>query len=158
MESRCLICSKTLLPATIYSGVYCAACTFLYERLVVLAKDQGIFYRTPLNRLVQQVFIAIKGDTNKSTAMPKVKKIKPPVLLTTEELKALPYQLYLRTEHWRVTRLAALRRAQRRCNRCGSKRKLQVHHKTYKNLGRELPADLEVLCRICHAAHHSLTP
>jgi 5-methylcytosine-specific restriction endonuclease McrA len=38
-----------------------------------------------------------------------------------------------------------------RCERCGSTRDLELHHKTYDRLGRELLSDLELLCSGCHA-------
>ena len=41
-----------------------------------------------------------------------------------------------------------------RCERCRSEIELQVHHKTYKNLGHEEPEDLIVLCEICHTKKH----
>lgn len=41
-----------------------------------------------------------------------------------------------------------------RCERCTSKRELQVHHKCYDRLGREWDQDLEVLCDTCHGGHH----
>ena len=37
-----------------------------------------------------------------------------------------------------------------RCERCGHPHSLELHHKTYERLGRELTSDLEVLCRRCH--------
>jgi hypothetical protein len=37
-----------------------------------------------------------------------------------------------------------------RCERCGYAHELQLHHKTYERLGRELISDLEVLCHQCH--------
>jgi hypothetical protein len=47
-----------------------------------------------------------------------------------------------------------LRLAHYRCERCGAKRTLEVHHRTYERLGRERDADLEVLCGDCHEVHH----
>jgi hypothetical protein len=34
--------------------------------------------------------------------------------------------------------------------RCGHQYSLELHHKTYERLGRELISDLEVLCKGCH--------
>lgn len=64
------------------------------------------------------------------------------------------YRAYLNSPHWRMVRNDALKRASYRCNRCQSKRDLQVHHRTYQRLGAELPGDLEVLCFQCHNGHH----
>jgi hypothetical protein len=66
------------------------------------------------------------------------------------------YESYLRTRRWREFRALALERALGTCERCGISEQthrllvLDVHHKTYKRLGREAPEDVEVLCRPCH--------
>lgn len=44
-----------------------------------------------------------------------------------------------------------------RCSRCGYKfyrAKLHVHHKTYKNIFKEEPEDLELICESCHEVEH----
>lgn len=61
------------------------------------------------------------------------------------------------SDHWRQTRLEALRHSRFRCKECGAKGKLEVHHKTYDNLYWETMDDLEVRCRACHEARH-VTP
>lgn len=76
-----------------------------------------------------------------------------------EALKRTPladmsYDEYLLTEHWRITREAALERAGWRCSLCNSPWNLQVHHRNYDRLGEELPTDLLVLCAGCHRRHH----
>jgi 5-methylcytosine-specific restriction endonuclease McrA len=67
----------------------------------------------------------------------------------------MDYSSYLETGHWKETRYKAILRAKHRCERCGKESGLQVHHKTYKNLGNEQEIDLEVLCRDCHEDEHS---
>lgn len=62
--------------------------------------------------------------------------------------------VYLRSDHWRETRLRALEAAGNRCQVCNSDRRLDVHHRTYERLGREAPGDLTVLCRGCHELYH----
>lgn len=64
------------------------------------------------------------------------------------------YQSYLRGSAWAAKRLAALNRAEHRCQVCYSNVKLQVHHRTYERLGDERPSDLTVLCDDCHAKFH----
>lgn len=70
------------------------------------------------------------------------------------------YRMYLLSDEWQLRRLEALRAAGFRCERCGwishGLRGLEVHHRTYERLGQELPADLEVLCRLCHAEEHGI--
>lgn len=64
------------------------------------------------------------------------------------------YLAYLNSPSWRATRARALQLAGYRCQRCGAKRDLQVHHKNYDRLGREWDVDLEVLCADCHEGEH----
>ena len=71
-----------------------------------------------------------------------------------EERAPDSYQAYLNSPGWRWTRNEALKRARWTCRRCGSRRDLQVHHRSYQRLGAELPSDLEVVCFRCHNQHH----
>ena len=71
-----------------------------------------------------------------------------------QNLRELPYQDYLKTEHWQKTRDEALRLGRHECRICRAKKTLDVHHRTYERLGHEDQADLVVLCRICHRLFH----
>lgn len=73
------------------------------------------------------------------------------------EARAMPYEEYLKTEYWRMTRRAALRHYGKQCGRCGSAEDINIHHRTYERLGAEELADLEVLCRSCHAQEHGIS-
>lgn len=73
-----------------------------------------------------------------------------PKRMTRDEYR----DVYLRSDHWRETRLAALERAEHRCQVCNRDGSLDVHHRTYERLGEERPADLTVLCRACHSLFH----
>jgi len=76
--------------------------------------------------------------------------------MTAKELRSLPYQEYLKSTHWQRVRLDALKRAGYECRACEIDGvELQVHHLTYKRLGRERPRDLRVLCADCHKAVHA---
>jgi choline dehydrogenase-like flavoprotein len=41
-------------------------------------------------------------------------------------------------------------RLRNRCEGCGTTHSLELHHKTYERLSRELLSDLELLCKSCH--------
>lgn len=69
-------------------------------------------------------------------------------------MKGQKYRLYLRSETWQRKREAALQRAGSRCQLCNSTGNLQVHHRTYERVGRELDSDLTVLCGGCHKRFH----
>ena len=60
------------------------------------------------------------------------------------------YHEYLNSSTWKARRQAKLAKAKYRCENCGEKGYLEVHHKTYKNLGNEDTNDLIVLCKGCH--------
>jgi len=66
------------------------------------------------------------------------------------------YKAYLRTSHWFRKRKAALDHYGSKCSECGYTKHLQVHHKTYANIGNEQMEDLQVLCSVCHKLKHRL--
>ena len=60
------------------------------------------------------------------------------------------YQEYLKSDHWREVRKEKLKEAGYKCERCGAKESLDIHHLTYARLGHERMSDLQALCRPCH--------
>lgn len=68
------------------------------------------------------------------------------------------YANYLKSDHWKATRLLALEHYGNRCSICGSSERLQVHHKHYSSLKHETMADLQVLCVGCHENSHEGKP
>lgn len=75
--------------------------------------------------------------------------------METAALRHLPYDEYLKTEHWQERRRAALEAARYVCQFCYKRDvELHAHHLTYERLGEELPTDLRVLCSLCHQAAH----
>lgn len=68
------------------------------------------------------------------------------------------YNAYLRSKHWRRTRLQKIEEKNGVCEICHKKPKstsvLHVHHLTYKNIGNENMADLMCLCADCHNELH----
>ncbi len=64
------------------------------------------------------------------------------------------YRAYLRSEGWKQRRQAALDRARGFCEDCGARGSFDVHHRTYKRKGNELPKDLVAVCRECHQERH----
>ena len=57
------------------------------------------------------------------------------------------------TRRWRKIRMAAIRRANFMCGRCGMQfaaARLEVHHIHGRELG-DVAANLQCLCRPCHA-------
>ena len=72
--------------------------------------------------------------------------------------RSLFYVVYLHSPLWRLRRRIWIVRAGSRCRRCGSRRRLTIHHRTYQRLGRERRADVTVLCWRCHRRHHPVRP
>jgi len=62
------------------------------------------------------------------------------------------YSYYITySRRWKKKRKACYKRFGYRCALCNSPRRLEAHHRTYKNLYNEKPGDLTCLCRDCHA-------
>lgn len=62
---------------------------------------------------------------------------------------------YLKSLHWRITRWRKktqmwYSRGAVFCERCGSRKRLHVHHVTYERLGWERMSDLQIICHKCH--------
>ena len=68
--------------------------------------------------------------------------------------EASQYTEYLKTGHWQQKREQAIEFWGERCMVCDSQEALNVHHRTYRNLGNEHILDLVVLCADCHALFH----
>jgi 5-methylcytosine-specific restriction endonuclease McrA len=67
----------------------------------------------------------------------------------------MTYHQYILSRRWRdnPARLAELEASGFRCRLCnadGTESSLEVHHRTYQNLGNEQVGDLTTLCRRCH--------
>jgi hypothetical protein len=70
----------------------------------------------------------------------------------------ITYAEYLRTEHWQDVRRRfwASKLHDGKCYACGTTGKLNVHHKSYKRIGREKLNDLCLLCDNCHSETHRI--
>lgn len=64
------------------------------------------------------------------------------------------YRQYLASNIWREKRWRVMERAGRICEGCGTERATQVHHLTYKRVGREMLFDLVAICDGCHEVVH----
>jgi 5-methylcytosine-specific restriction endonuclease McrA len=67
---------------------------------------------------------------------------------------SLLYDSYLHSQLWRARRWQWIAQARGRCQHCGHRGDLTVHHLTYARLGRERDEDVQVLCWPCHHARH----
>ena len=79
------------------------------------------------------------------------------VCKTTGE-KVDNYNQYLKTEHWKYTRLKVLKKYKNKCYMCSYDMMIQVHHKTYDRIGNEDVDVLITLCKACHLKVHNMLP
>lgn len=70
------------------------------------------------------------------------------------------YEDFLQTDYWKMVREIKLQQSENKCQVCGSKSNLNVHHNTYAHHGKEHLhlADLVVLCKDCHSLFHHKLP
>ena len=64
------------------------------------------------------------------------------------------YKDYLKSPEWREKRLLVLDRCNNVCEGCRQKVAIEVHHLTYKNVGKEFLFELIGICLGCHERVH----
>lgn len=74
--------------------------------------------------------------------------------IDTEEV-VYNYKDYLKTDHWKnIKKRYRKSKLIQNCYICGSQNNLNLHHKSYKRIGKERLNDLIPLCRECHYFTH----
>ncbi len=70
----------------------------------------------------------------------------------------ISYREYLQSEHWQElkARFRQSKLCKHRCYVCGGAEHINIHHKSYKRIGRERLNDLIELCQDCHYLTHEL--
>jgi len=69
------------------------------------------------------------------------------------------YKRYIKSDAWKLKRLDAIKHHGQDCQQCGHFlpiSMIQVHHITYKRLGKELMEDLMIVCKPCHEKIHGI--
>ena len=67
------------------------------------------------------------------------------------------YRRYLKSNHWKDLKKAAISYYGARCNFCGSRNNIEIHHLRYaSNLYLIKLRDVIPLCNKCHSASHTL--
>jgi 5-methylcytosine-specific restriction endonuclease McrA len=92
---------------------------------------------------------------------PKTKARKKTPKVTSNEKELTPkqkYKAFLKTDYWKAVRVKVFLRDKKTCQKCGSKKKIEAHHLTYKHHRNEMKhlEDLITLCRDCHEKEHKL--
>ena len=63
---------------------------------------------------------------------------------------------YYKSKHWRAFTARAKKHYNYECMGCGKKSKtLHVHHRHYRNIGREQYDDVTIYCSECHSKQHA---
>lgn len=73
-------------------------------------------------------------------------------------IRRMPYDDYLHSRYWNLVALQVKHNAGCRCEKCGGRRGLVVHHPDYRWLGYDMYHidSLQCLCRDCHERLHGL--
>lgn len=121
---------------------------FRTEDIVIkMRRRNGSTIKMPIldiNKVDNTIIITVDSVSNESA-----KKVK--------ELKNMPYDEYLKTDHWQEVRKRKLKQVGYKCQRCGVDNiALEVHHIHYRGRGKELLKHLLVLCRNCHENEHGI--
>lgn len=82
---------------------------------------------------------------------------RPPLGLNRDQYREWYHNTYLKSDHWQNISQQKRIEAQFRCQLCNSGEKLQVHHRTYERVGKELLSDLTALCGECHDKFHKVS-
>lgn len=70
------------------------------------------------------------------------------------ELWKSNYLDYIKSKPWKILSERIKQQRGNKCQLCSKTNNIQVHHNTYKRLGKEEDNDLIVLCESCHIKFH----
>lgn len=65
------------------------------------------------------------------------------------------YPKYIKSPEWLARRIEFYSKFGRNCAACGTRNNTQIHHMSYKHLGKELDSELMVLCMSHHQDYHA---
>lgn len=66
------------------------------------------------------------------------------------------YYDYLKSKEWADIRIDLFNARGKKCEYCDNVEKLQIHHLHYRNIFKEEPEDLVILCDSCHKNEHGI--
>jgi hypothetical protein len=97
------------------------------------------------------------GRSNRGDGSISVSPLSASAMAEADASRRGDYQAYINSHAWKTSpaRMGELEAAGYRCricNRSVDEVRLEVHHRTYENFGREVQADLTALCSDCHLA------
>ena len=111
--------------------------------------------RKQVHKELKEYYKFLKRNKKKYIDKPKKKKKHKKKKTALEKYKE-KYYTYLKSNEWLQIKLDLYELRGKQCEVCESKRNVQVHHLTYKNVFNEEPEDLILLCRKCHEKEHDI--
>jgi len=90
----------------------------------------------------------------KKKRKPQSDKAKRKQSLNAKKMIRKKYSDYLKSKDWANIRIDLFENRGKRCERCDSENRLEVHHLHYRNIFKEEPQDLVILCHSCHSKEH----
>lgn len=106
----------------------------------------------------------VQNKPDKIKPKPKSKSHKAPTFDYLGQYKHQQYKFisasdkieYMKSAKWKLLKEQRLTIADNKCEYCGSKHNLHLHHETYERLTVEEIEDLKILCSVCHTKIHNL--
>lgn len=79
--------------------------------------------------------------------------------IVSQHIRNMPYADFLQTKYWKAICQQVKFKYGSTCAMCHSKENLNVHHRTYKNHGKEHVClnDMICLCKKCHSNFHQVS-
>jgi hypothetical protein len=78
------------------------------------------------------------------------------LLVSIKYMKGMQYSDYLKTQHWQHFRSEAIKFFRNICQTCGKHDcQIDIHHRSYDNIGCETFNDVIALCNDCHKKFHN---
>jgi 5-methylcytosine-specific restriction endonuclease McrA len=136
---------------------------FIRSRLAAIdVASAGVIPEQPSQSEQQRARNALTDDYTRDQKRPKRftgkrrKKRKQLKAKTAKPTKSgrVKYYDYIVSPAWYARRRQLFDKRGEKCELCGNPEDLQVHHLTYKRLGKEHAEDLQILCRGCHENEH----
>lgn len=157
-----LAVAKCLDQITESDAVHCYLETVsCYGTLVELGfacsrqKPIYIFYKEKCHNWFKHFWFSLHLPTVKHCGPGTETSIHPDLLASLKSYKER-YQEYLQSQEWQTLRTTKLQESGYRCQLCNASGQLNVHHRTYDRVFKELLSDLIVLCRECHKKFHEI--
>lgn len=72
-----------------------------------------------------------------------------------KEKRKQTYNDYINSSAWKKLRKSIMDERGYKCEKCGATQiELHAHHLTYERFTKELPEDIQILCKPCHKKEH----